>query len=80
MRSSISIQGSGLVRSVDSCAQITSVHLGDAFVATSAGLLSRALPGRRDISSARMQRRPRHTGWVCVRPPYYVRMNHSNHN
>ena len=47
MHSSTSIQGSGLVRSVGSCAQIASVHLGDASVATSAGPLSRA-PGRRD--------------------------------
>ena len=44
MRSSTSIQGSGLVRSVGSCAQIASVHLGDASVATSAGPLSRAPP------------------------------------
>ena len=51
MCSSTSIQGSGLV-SVGSCAQIASVHLGDASIATSAGPLLRTPPGRRDISSA----------------------------
>ena len=46
MRSSTSIQGSGLVRSVGSCAQIASVHLGDVSVATSAGPLLHSPPGR----------------------------------
>ena len=55
MHSSTSIQGSGLVISVGSCAQIASVHLGDASVATNAGPLSRTPPGRRDISSTPIQ-------------------------
>ena len=64
MHSSTSIQGSGLVRSVASCAQIASVHLGDASIATSAGPLSRAPPGRRERECSTGRAAP--GGYACA--------------